>query len=183
MRQLIERFCEDIKVEYSLFLYNYKAPCKLANGKEYLQFPFCCYESADIITSFLQMNFGDEFQYICTTRGNVPHGWTAYEDEKENFVIDFTAFQFQKEFESDIWRKRQKSEEQVIEIIQRYSPVEDKSIFYGFEDVVLPERQECTGRNIKYDVNFTKEGFMIFLNNIIDNVHLNTQYCLYNNFR
>ena len=179
MRKVIEKFCEEIKVEYSLFLYNHKVPCKYGNEKEYLQFPFCCKESADIITSFLQMNFGDSFQYICTTRGPIPHGWTVYISKDKCFVIDFTNFQFNmSDDEKKIWRNRERTKKQVIEFVQQHNPVQDNSHYFGLEDIVLPREQKCIGINNKYKVAFTKDSFLEYVKNVINHVHLNTYYTI-----
>lgn len=59
MRRKIERFCNDIKVDYCLYLYE---------KGDSLNFPYCCKLSADLITSYLKMICSDKFQYICTTR-------------------------------------------------------------------------------------------------------------------
>lgn len=108
----ISEFCEEIKVDYSLFLYNYKVTSKyrpIANcpiKKEFLEFPFCCKVSADIITSFLQMIYGEYFQYYCT-KIIFPHGWTEYRSKEEHFIIDFTNFQFKMSDDDKVkWRKR-----------------------------------------------------------------------------
>lgn len=179
MREVIEDFCDEIKVDYSLFLYNHKVPCKYGNKKEYLEFPFCCKVSANIITSFLQMNFGEDFRYMCTTRGIVPHGWTVYNNRDEYFIIDFTNFQFDmSDDEKIMWRKREKTKKQIIDVIQHHHPVQDYSIYDEIKDIVLPKERKCIGEISKYNVEFTKNSFFEYVKNIIDNVYLNTDYTL-----
>lgn len=176
MQEKIEEFCEEIKMDYFLFLYNYK---KIG----YLEFPFCCKVSADIISSFMQLNFGDKFQYKCTTRGMVPHGWTEYQYEDERFIIDFTRFQFElNDLEKKEWRERKMSDSKIKERLKNFNPVQKDAEYDGLEKIVLPKRQKCIGLKSNLKVKFTKKSFFEYLKKIIDHVYLNTDYNLDNNY-
>lgn len=181
MRNEIQNFCDLIKEEYCLFLYNYHFLREDRNTKEYLQFPFCCKLSADIITSFFQMNFGDNFQYICTTKGNVIHGWTSYSSKNEHFIVDFTYFQFKmSDDERELWKNRKKKKNEMIQFLQQYNPVKDCSDFDTdiYRNITLPEKQKCIGRRDGYKVELTKDSFLNYVKAVIDDVYKNTQYCI-----
>lgn len=181
MRNEIQAFCNLIKVDYSMILYNHSFVCKDSNKREYSQFPFCCKLSADIVTSFLQMIYGDDFQYMCTTSGNVIHGWTSYDSNNEHFIVDFTYFQFEiKDKERELWKNRKIKKNEIIQFLQQYNPVKDCSDFDAgiYKNITIPENQKCIGRRDKYKVELTKDSFLNYVEAVIDDVYENTQYCI-----
>lgn len=170
MRKKIEAFCNEIKEEYGLYLYN--------KGAE-LDFPYCCKLSADLITSFLKMACGDKFQYICTTReGAYNHAWTYYNDEKEEFVIDFTQFQFTNSNSSKRIKNGEVSIEEFREIINKEQVVfdADETYMYAISDIMIPREQKCYGLCEGLDVELSKRSFMRYLEKNYDFVFENTIY-------
>ena len=142
--------------------------------KEFLEFPFCCKVSADIITSFLQMIYGEYFHFYCT-QIIFPHSWTEYKSKKEHFIIDFTDFQFEMSDDDKVqWRKRLISQEEVTKRVHRHNPIQEQSAYVGLEQFVIKEK--CLGLKDDYSVELTKYSFMNYLKSVIDDVYKNTRY-------
>lgn len=170
MRKRIEAFCNEIKEEYGLYLYN--------KGAE-LNFPYCCKLSADLITSFLKMACSDKFHYICTTqKGVYNHAWTYYKDEKEEFIIDFTNFQFTNDNSSKRIQNGEVSIEEFIEIISNEQVVFDveETYMHIMYNIMLPKEHKCYGLCGEIDVELNKGSFMRYLERNYDFVFENTAY-------
>lgn len=169
MRKEIEKFCDDIKEEYCLYLYN--------KGSK-LAFPYCCKLSADLITSFLKMVCSDKFQYICTTNYRVyNHAWTYYVDGQEAFIIDFTQFQFTN-IESKKMKDRSIEIERFKKIIEKEQIVfnPEETYMYIIYDWMFPKEQKCFGVLEEFEGKLNKKSFMEYLEKVYDIVYENTVY-------
>lgn len=167
IRKIIEDFCDEIKEDYCLFLYN--------KGNE-ISYPFCCRLSADIITSFLKMVYSDKFQYISTTNPRAyNHAWTYYNDGEEKFIVDFTQIQFCqdctriKELNVSITELKQ-----IIKNQQIVFNVEDNYMF-GL-DFMMPKEQKCFGILYNFKGSLNKKDFMKYLKDSYNVVNENTNY-------
>lgn len=170
MRKEIEKFCDDIKEEYCLYLYE--------KGDE-LNFPYCCKLSADLLTSYLKMVCSDKFQYICTTNEKCyNHAWTYYNDGEEEFIIDFTNFQFTNVEAAGRMKKHEISASEFKQIIKGERVVfnPDDTYMYMTYDWMYPKEQECYGIIDDFDGKLDKEYFFVFLRQIFDTVFVNTVY-------
>ncbi len=169
MRQEIERFCNDIKVDYCLYLYE--------KGDD-LNFPYCCKLSADLITSYLKMVCNEKFQYICTTNKKFyNHAWTLYDDGEENFIIDFVHLQYtnknarkmkEHEFLNIDFKQIIKMEKVVFNL--------DETYMYNCYSFMLPKPQKCYGIINDFKGEMCKENFFIYLEKSYNIVYLNTEY-------
>lgn len=168
VREVIEDFCNEIKEDYCLFLYN--------KGEE-LSYPFCCRLSADVITSFLKMVYSEKFQYISTTNPHAyNHAWTYFKDGEEEFIVDYTQIQY-----CSNYGKRMKDREvslmelkQIIENQQVVLNVEDNYMF-GL-DFMAPEEQECFGLLCDFKGDLNKKDFMRYLKDSYNMINQNTNY-------
>ena len=167
MRKQIEKFCEEIKEDYILFLYNKEKP----------NYPYCCKLSADIITSYLNMVLGNNFKYICTTSPKYyNHAWTYYNDEEE-FIIDFTEIQFS----SDFYRKNKREDiniDELKKLIKKQQIVFDveESHYIAFCEMLWPKEQKCYGIIKDFKGELNKFDFMAYLELVYDQVFEKTIY-------
>lgn len=168
MRSTITKFCEEIKIDFILFLYHKK-----------ISFPYCCKLSADLLTSFFQMVYDEKFQYICTTRPKVyNHAWTYYSDESEEFIIDFTELQYKSKGDTCKNIKENKySDIELSEIIRDLQVVFDPEETYMFMtyDFMYPKEQNCYGLNGR-KMELTKKCFMEYLQSKYEDVYNKTEY-------
>lgn len=179
-RQLIESFCEDIKREYCLFLYNNNFGTE--DNPKFSCFPYCCKLSADIVTSYFKLCFGEEFKYICTTNTKVyNHAWTLYKSDNEEFIVDFTDFQH--EISNKIRERLLKHEisiDELLDIIGKINVVMDvkQSYCYPLYDIMCPKEQVCIGANSNKvkDTIFNKEDFLNFAKKVSKDVYNETGY-------
>lgn len=173
IRKEVTEFCEEIKMDFSLFLYHKK-----------IGYPYCCKLSADLITSFLKMVYNKNFEYICTTGRGYNHAWTYYCDENEEFIIDFTEFQHKKSENKkplEINKKLSKNfllDKEVIAFIKDEQVVfnPEETYMYLCYDFMAPNIQTCYGLidNCKMELN--KECFMKYLQLKFDYVYNKTDY-------
>lgn len=168
MREKTEKFCNDIKEEFCLYLYN-----------KDIGFPYCCKLSADIITSFLKMACSDSFQYICTTNPKAyNHAWTYYKDGKDEFIVDFSNFQYSNSKVSQEMKNKNMSIQEFKKIVHEevvvFNP-EETFMFkaYGFMN---PQRQKCFGLINGYSAELNRGDFMKYLILIFDKIFDNTSY-------
>ena len=169
MRNEVEKFCDDIKVEYFLYLYN---------KGERLLFPKCCKLSADLITSFLKLVCSDKFQYICTTnRRCYNHAWTYYDDRYEEFIIDFTNLQYTNEHAKRM-QDREISIEEFKYIVSKEKVVfdPDETYMYSISNLMSPKEQKCFGILDKFEGELSKKCFMEYLERSYDMVFDKTVY-------
>jgi hypothetical protein len=169
MRNVIEEFCQEIKVDYFIYLYN--------KGNS-LSFPKCCKLSADIITSFLKMVCDDRFKYICTTRVNAyNHAWTYYKDQQEEFIIDFTNLQYTNS-NSELIRQGKFSVEELRMILVKEKVVFDpeETYMYITYNWMYPKEQKCFGILEKFSGSLSKNSFMEYLEQSYDIVFDKTNY-------
>lgn len=167
IRKVIENFCDEIKEDYCLFLYN--------KGNEIL-YPYCCRLSADIITSFLKRVCSDKFQYISTTRPRVyNHAWTYYNDGEEEFIVDFTQIQYRQ----DCTRIKDRS----VSIAELKQIVENQQIVFNVEDnymfgldYMMPKEQKCFGLFYDFKGCLNKKDFIRYLKDNYNVVNENTNY-------
>ena len=157
MRKKIIKFCEEIKVDFSLFLYH-----------KNIAYPYCCKHSADLISSFLQRVYGENFQYICTTGKGFNHAWTSYCDKNDKFIIDFTDFQHTNSVISKKLMNNEFSDKVVFDPEDTY--------MYACYNILPPKTQNCYGliNNCKMELN--KKCFMEYLELKFDDVNNNTNY-------
>lgn len=169
MRNEIEKFCEEIKLDYFIYLY------KKGNS---LSFPKCCKLSADIITSFLKIVCNDRFKYICTTRENAyNHAWTYYKDQLEEFIIDFTNLQYTNS-SSELIRQGKLSVEELRDILEKEKVVfnpEDTYMYLTY-DWMYPKEQKCFGILENFNGILSKSCFMEYLEQTYDIVFDKTVY-------
>lgn len=168
MRKEVTQFCEEIKFDFILFLYNKKT-----------SYPYCCKLSADLITSFLQMVYDQKFQYICTTSKRYNHAWTYYRDEKEEFIIDFTELQYK--VNADICKNikdNKYNDIELSEIIQNEKVVFDPENTYMYltYDFMQPKEQNCYGLIKGKKMELTKKCFMEYLLSKYEYVNNKTVY-------
>lgn len=167
MRKKIIEFCEEIKVDFSLFLYH-----------KNIAYPYCCKHSADLISSFLQMVYGENFQYICTTGKGFNHAWTSYCDKNDKFIIDFTDFQHTNSVISKKLMNNEFSDKELVEFIKNQEVVFDPedTYMYACYNILPPKTQNCYGliNNCKMELN--KKCFMEYLELKFDDVNNNTNY-------
>lgn len=168
-KKIIEDFCEEIKHYYWSFL------CK----KKPQDFPFCCKESADLVTSFFNAAFGGGFEYIATTRpGAFNHAWTYGCIENEEFIIDFTAFQFDDREMCDKIRFGEVTENEKAIFLDKQKIVFDINekqchICYEF---MMPKTIPFHGNVPKYKGALNKESFITYVQENFDIVKKNTYY-------
>ena len=168
MRDEIEKFCDDIKVEYCLYMYVKDS-----------RFPYCCKLSADLITSFLKIVCSDNFQYICTTKECVyNHAWTYYKDEVEEFIIDFANIQFKNSKLSYTIKIKDISIEEFKKVIYEETVVfnPQETYMYGMYDEMIPKKQNCYGIIDNFTGGLNKNDFMKFLEKSYDVAYNNTSY-------
>lgn len=171
MRQEIEKFCNDIKVDYCWYLYS--------KGEKIL-FPYCCKVSADIVTSFLNMVCSNKFLYICTTFiGAINHAWTIYDDGNESFIIDFTRLQHTNGSDSDRMKKHDVDEYEFKAIIEKQEVIFDKKTYETEYNWMQPKEQKCIGVKDNFDGKLNYKDFMSFLRKNCDAIAQNTHYSLY----
>lgn len=169
MRSKITQFCEEIKVDFTLFLYHKR-----------INFPFCCKLSADMITSFFQMVYDERFQYICTTNQRAyNHAWTYYRDEVGEFIIDFTELQFK--LNADICKNikdNKYNDMELSEIIRDSKVVFDteETYMYVTYDFMQPKKQTCYGLIKGRKMELTKKCFIEYLQSKYENVYNKTEY-------
>ncbi|MBQ2882724.1 MAG: hypothetical protein IJE43_02970 [Alphaproteobacteria bacterium] len=169
MREKIEKFCNDIKEEYFMYLYN---------KGESINFPYCCKLSADLITSFFKMVCSNNFKYMCTTRERAyNHAWTYYNDGKEEFIIDFTNLQYTNDNIKHIERS-EVSVEKFRQIVSKeqvvFSP--EETYMYLVYELMHPKEQKCNGILEDFEGVLNKDCFMEYLEINYDNVFENTNY-------
>lgn len=170
MREKIEKFCENIKEEYCLYLYE--------KGEDII-FPYCCKLSADIITSYLKVICSDKFQYICTTREKAyNHAWTLYDDEKEKFIIDFTQLQYTNEKVARKMSEHKFANEDFKQIIKMEKVVFNIEETYMYEcyNYMYPKEHKCHGIIRNFNGELCKEDFLAYLEKIYNTIFLKTQY-------
>lgn len=170
MREKIEMFCEEIKNDFCSFLYHKK-----------ISFPYCCRHSADLVTSYLRMLYGDNFKYIGTTNPQIyNHAWTEYFDPEieEHFIVDFTEFQHT-DCDVAVRLKENKLEQSALEEFIKtqkvvYNPSE--VYMYGIEDVTKPVIHECYGMDESKKWELSKCDFMEYVKINFAKVHEKTEY-------
>lgn len=170
MREEIERFCNDIKVEYCLFLYE--------KGDD-ISFPYCCRLSADLITSYLKMVCSEKFQYIGTTNRKLyNHAWTLYDDGEENFIIDFTHLQYTNEKNARRMKEHKFLNFDFEKIIKMEKVVfNSKEIcMYGCDEYMYPKKQKCYGIINGFRGQMCKDNFFLYLKKSYNVVYSNTEY-------
>lgn len=167
MRKEITEFCDEIKKDFSLFLYHKK-----------IKYPYCCKVSADLISSFLQMVYDGNFKYICTTGRGYNHAWTLYNDGEEEFIIDFTDFQHTKKEISKRLEYNEVSDKELLEFIQGEKVVFDKKETYMYLTYLFmpPEEQTCNGLIDGCKMELNKKCFIEYLQFKYDDVYNNTDY-------
>ena len=167
MRKEITEFCEDIKMDFSLFLYHKK-----------ISYPYCCRLSADLITSFLQMVYDKKFEYICTTGNRYNHAWTYYCDEKEKFIIDLTEFQHKNPEISKKLINNELSDQELLAFIKDEQVVfnPEDTYMYICYDLMPPKTQRCHGLIDNCRMELNKECFMEYLQLKFDDVNDKTNY-------
>lgn len=180
MKSEIVSFCNKIKNKYCLFLFHNNFG---ENGEvQYCTFPYCCKLSADIITSYFKLCFGDKFKYIYTTNSNVyNHAWTLYEDDNEKFIIDFTDFQHGIDNEvREKFIKHKISDEEILNEISKREVVIDveETYYYGLDSIMCPKEQQCCGvkNNTVKNINLSEEKFSEFLKKVSPKIFSETSY-------
>lgn len=178
MRQKIEKFCEEIKKDYWLYLYS-NTFIKTGIGKEqHAGFPCCCRVSAKIITLYLQKCFGEEFQYYQASQRFSMHAFTKYKNTRnEEFIIDFTDFQFA--LKDDIKKKIMKNElheESVWNFIKPHPVVVDVlGGNFGFHNMAIAYKVNIFEK-IEFEPYLSKQNFIEFLDKIWQSVNNETEY-------
>lgn len=170
MREKIEIFCEDIKIDFCLFLYRKK-----------ISFPYCCRYSGDLITSYFRMLYGDNFKYIATTNPDLyNHAWTEYSDPetKEHFIVDFTEFQHT-DCDVAVQLKENKLEKDALEKFIKaqkvvYNP--EEVYVHGEDDITRPVVQKCYGMDDNKKWELSNHSFMEYVEKNFDKVHEKTKY-------
>lgn len=91
IRDDIVHFIDTIFIDFCKRLYTY---CDPITGKQNaVDFPYCCAQASNIISSFLSVSTGYEFKTIgMTSSYRITHFWCKC--EALDLVIDITYFQF-----------------------------------------------------------------------------------------
>lgn len=173
IRKEVTEFCEEIKMDFSLFLYHKK-----------IKYPYCCKLSADLITSFLKMVYNKNFEYICTVSKWRNHAWTYYCDENEEFIIDFTEFQHKKSENNKPLKIIEKLSNNELSDKEVVAFIKDEQIVFNPKDTYMylcydfmqPKIQKCHGLINDCKMKLNKECFRKYLQLKFDYVYDQTNY-------
>lgn len=174
----LKKFCELIKVEYCWFLYNYTKPNTNKRNPEYLEFPFCCHLSANLIASYLSVHVDSYFKHNKLINVRYPHSWSS----NEKIIIDFTIFQVslnteeRKLFIDHIITNK----EEFIRLINKYDDIFYEKENYDYYKLDF-QYEECQLYGVKYAENIRKdplsvESFMEYIKSAIGDVSSNIKY-------